>query len=182
MSNSLGTSQTTSGPNESSAPPQPSVEQRLEQLDKALDDFERPLGIPGVSEDEVTKESRRILSLSPSVLRKLTAIECVEAAFILGQYAHRLQQAVNREQARVDWAEESIKKIIARTINNYKGISYEERKMQAVRDNDAASKLDTIRVKAKLRIDRVSYLANKADNMIKALMSLKNAKSGRSEE
>lgn len=112
------------------------------------------------------------------MLRKLSAVECAESAFVLGQYAHRLQQARNREQARVTWAEQSIRRLIASKVNNYKGVSFEERRLQAVKGDDAAQKLDAIRVKAQLRIDRVSFLADKANDLAKSLLSLKNAKQG----
>lgn len=126
----------------------------------------------------MTTEARRLLNMTPSLLRKMSAVDCAEAAFCLGQYAHRVQQAINREQGRVTWAAESVKRIIAKKVNNYKGYSFEERKLQAVNDDDAARKLEQIRVRAQLRIDRVSYLAARADGMAKTLLSLKNAKQG----
>jgi hypothetical protein len=132
-----------------------------------------------VGEDEVASEARRLLVLSPSLLRKLTGVECGEAAFILGQYGHRLQQAINHEQGKVTWTEEAIKAIIAPRISQYSGISYEERRLQAIRDNTAACKYDAIRVHAKIRIDRLSFLAAKAADMAKSLMSLNATKRGR---
>lgn len=172
------TSPKTSGPSESSPAPPASVEERLAEADAALDRFEHGMGIPAVGEDEVTLESRRWLAMPPSLLKKLSAVECGEGAYVLGQYAHRLQQACNREQGRLTWANESIKRVIAKVINNYKGVSFEERRLQAVRDNDAARALDAARVKAQLRLDRISYLSGKANDMAKTLLSLGNAKRG----
>lgn len=168
-------SQTNNGRNELS------IEEKLQRTDDSLDEYERALGIPLVGEDDVTQEARRIIGLSPSSLRCMSAIECGEAAFVLGQYTHRLQQAINREQARMTWAEEAIKKIIAKKLNQYRGVSFEERKMQAIQDDEAASKIDSIRVRSKLRIDRINYLSAKTENLIKSLMSIRSAKGGRNE-
>ena len=177
-SNSPGTNQTPSGENESS-PRTKSNDERLAELDRILDEYESRLGIPVLTgEDAVTVEARRILSIAPQNLRKMSALDTAEAAFVMGQYAHRLQQAINREQARVTWATQSILKIIGNKVKDYRGVSFEERRLQAVRDNDSAIRLEEIRVKAQLRIDRVSFLSGKANDLAKTLLSLKNAKQG----
>jgi hypothetical protein len=173
-------SQTTSGPPESAQPERPkTADERLAELDRILDEYELRLGVPALTgEDEVTTEARRVLDLPPSELRKMSAIDCGVAAHVMEQFGRRVQQAVNREQARVTWADRSINRIIAKKVNNYKGYSFEERKLQAINDDDAASKLDEIRVKAQLRIDRISYLAARASGQAKTLLSIKNSKQG----
>lgn len=158
--------------------PESSADARLSQLDKILDEYEAGLGLPGMGFPEVEQEAQRLLTLSPAVLVKMTAVQCGEAAYCLRQFGFHLQRATNREQGRVSWAEESIKKAIAKSINQYKGVSFDERKMQAVRDNDAASKLDSIRVHAKLRLERVSHLAIRVSEMAKSLESLQFSKKG----
>jgi hypothetical protein len=170
------TNPTNSGETDSLLPT--SAEQRLIELDEILDQYEHVVGLPACIANEVEVEGTRIYNLSPAVLKKFTAVECGEAAFVLRQFASHIQRSANREQARVTWAEESIKKIIAKTVNQYKGVSFEERKLQAVRDNDAASKLDAIRVRAKLRLERLAYMSSKIGDQAKSLESLQYAKRG----
>lgn len=131
-----------------------------------------------MGEDEVTVEARRVLSLSPLLLKKLGPVELGEIAFVLSQYSHRLQQAVNREQSRITWATESVKKLVAKKVSAYTGYSYDERKSKAIADDDAAQKLESIRVQAQMRVDRVSFLSARASELAKTAMSLASTKRG----
>jgi hypothetical protein len=164
----------TGGPPASSIPQ--GVDDRVAELDRSLDGYEAGLGLPADGFPEVEQEAKRLLGLSPSVLRKMSAVEAGEAAYVLRQFSFHLQRAVNREQGRVRWAEECIKQTVAKTVNQYKGVSYEERKAQAVRDNDAALKMDRVRVHAQLRVERVAFLAAKVGDMAKSLESLQFSK------
>jgi hypothetical protein len=156
------------------------ADERLAETDSGLDGFERGLGVPALAgEDEVTVEARRLLGMAPSAVRKMGAVECGESAYVLGQFAFRLQQAQNREQGRVTWATEAVKRTIAPRVDKYSGYSFEERKLKAVRDDEAASKLDAIRVRAQMRLDRLSFMAARADGLVKTLLSLKNTKGNR---
>jgi hypothetical protein len=85
---------------------------------------------------------------------------------------------VNREQARVRWAEEAVKRIIANKLRGAGSTycSYEERKLLAIRNDDAALKVDGLRIKAQLRIDRISYMATRVENVAKALLDLQQTK------
>ena len=121
-------------------------------------------------------EAKRILQIHPEVLKRMTRSECGEAAVVLIQFAFHLQRASNRQQSRIRWAEETVKKIIAPTLGQQKGYSYEERRIQAVRQDEAAQKTDDIRVKAQLRMERINYLSTKAEAMSKALTALQHSK------
>jgi hypothetical protein len=114
-------------------------------------------------------------------VRKWTAQNCGEAAYCLRQFSFRLQQAFNRESARVKWCNESIDAIIAPILMEYRGYSFDERKVQAVRDNDAAKKFDELRVKASLRMERLLYLSTKVSEMAKTLEALQFSKRGQQE-
>lgn len=167
------TETTPTGPPESAGQTPPkNAEARLAEADRLLDQYERSLGLPAAFDGEVEKEATRLLNLPPSVLKKMSAGECGEAAFCLRQFARHLQRSINRELARVAWAEENIKAVIAKTVHQYRGASFEERKLQAVRENEAASALDKVRVHAKLRVERVSFLAAKVGDEAEALRGL----------
>lgn len=160
-----------------------SIEERATRLEEDLIGLERSLGIPALAgEDEVTGETRKILSLPPSELRKMSAVQAGEAAFVMGQYSHRLQQVVNRELSKAIWAAENIKKIIAPRVGGYKGVSFEERRLAAVYDNEAAAKLETIRVQCQIKAERLSFLSTKADNLAKTLQSIAASKRGHAHE
>jgi hypothetical protein len=172
------TEPTTSGPPASEPPTPPAAEARLKEVDALLDDYERGLGLPTAFAKEIETEATALMNMPPAVLRKMSAVELGEAAFILRQFSFHLQRAVNRELSRVTWCEENIKAVIAKTVHTYRGVSFEERKLQAVRENDAAAKVDKLRVHAKLRVDRVSFLSAKAGDLSEMLKSLQFSKKG----
>ena len=94
----------------------------------------------------------------------------------LGQFAFHIQRTLNREIARHNWAEETIKETIADDINNYKGYGYIEKSYQAIKHNDKASGLNKIKKYAKQRMDRLSYLANNIKNLSDILLSIQRNK------
>ena len=151
------------------------VEDRLREVDRVLDEYERSLGMPPFP---VETPAREYMSLTREQLRAMSAVDCAEAAALLLDYAGHLQRALNREQARVTWARESVRKMVAPQLPQQKGGYFEERLLHAVRGNDAASKVDSLRVKAQLRVDRVSYLAESVRAKAKALTDLYYAKRG----
>lgn len=150
----------------------------MDQLDAVLDEYERGVGLPAHLNAEVEQEARAVLNMRPAELRKLTAVQCGEYAFLLRQFAAHVQRSCNRESARIRWADESIKKVIGKSVGQYRGVSFEERKIQAVADNDAAQKLDRIRVNSALRVERLNYMATKVGDMADALKSLQFSKKG----
>lgn len=154
-----------------------SATERLAELEQRLEEYEKRIGLPtfGLAE-EVQEEATRLLKLTPKELRKMSAVECSEAAYTLQQFSNQLQEAMNREQGRVRWANENIDKMIATVVHQVPGYKYEERRAKAVRANDAASKIDEIRVQAQMRIERLNFRSAKVTDMARTLMGLSNAK------
>lgn len=142
-------------------------------MDRALDDFESQNGLPIGIPLSVESEAKNILTIEPEMLKRMGAAQCSEAAVVLIQYAFYLQRVANRLQSRIRWAEESVRKTIAPILGEQRGYSFEERRLQAVRQDEAASKADEIRVKAQLKLDRVSYLSTKVESMSRALQNIK---------
>jgi hypothetical protein len=71
---------------------------------------------------------------------------------------------------------ESIKEIIADDINNYKGYGYIEKSSQAIKHNDKAQAVNSIKKFAKQRSDRLSYIANSIKNLSDIIMSVQKTK------
>ena len=114
--------------------------------------------------------------MSRDKLEKLGPQDCAEIAYILGQFSFHIQRTSNRENARYNWADETIKEVIADEINNYKGYGYVEKSMQAIKHNDKANKLNKIKKYAKQRVDRLCYLSNSIKNLSDILLSIQRAK------
>lgn len=146
--------------------------------DDILDEYENSIGlgkysdVVGFSEAELNN----YFSMNRDALEKLGPEDCAQISYRLAQYAFFLQRTLNREIARCNWADTSIKESIADEINNYKGYGYIEKSLQAIKHNDKASSLNKIRKYAQQRMDRLSYLANSVKNLSDILLSIQRTK------
>lgn len=154
------------------------TQEEVQHWDKILDDYEKTLSLPeygaGCSVPET--EINNYLSMSRDQIEKLNPEDCAQIAYRLSQFGFYLQRSLNREIARFNWSEESIKESIADEINNYKGYGYLEKSLQAIKHNDRASNLYKIKKYAQQRMDRLSYLANNIKNLSDILLSIQRTK------
>jgi hypothetical protein len=147
--------------------------EEVSEWDKILDEYETSVGMPKyVSDSMPESELNDYLTMSRDSLEKLTVEDCGQIAYRLGQFAFHIQRTINRETARFNWAEETIKEIIADDINNYKGYGYVEKSSQAIKHNDKASSLQKIKKYAKQRSDRLTYIASSVKNLSDILLSI----------
>jgi hypothetical protein len=156
-----------SGTNESS------VAEKSQQLDDILEKYERSCGIPKI---QIHSEAEQYLNMNHQSLAKLTAEQCGEAAVTLAQFGFHIQRCYNAEMARANWAEDIIKRTIASEVGQYKAASFEERKLQAIRGNDYADKLDKLRLAAKARADKLSYIGARIEFLAKTMLELQQTK------
>lgn len=151
--------------------------EELEYWDKILDEYELSLGMPPAATNiESSDELQQYLSMNRDAIEKLTPEDCFQIAYRLGQMAFHTQRNLNREIARHNWAEDTLKIAIADDINNYKGYGYMEKLYQAIKNNDRANVLHKIQKYAKQRMDRLSYLANSLKNLSDILLSIQKNK------
>lgn len=153
------------------------AKEELENWDRILDEYESGLGLPkynssGMSESELNS----YLNMSRDEIEKITPEDCNQIAYRLSQFSFHIQRTLNREIARHNWAEDTIKSVIASELNNYKGYGYAEKFFQAVNNNDKAASLHKIQKYAKQRMDRLSYLANGLKNLSDILISINKNK------
>lgn len=151
--------------------------EELNEWDTILDDYENSLGLPrynpvGMSDSELND----YLQMSRDQLEKLTPEDCAQISYRLGQFSFHIQRTINRELARHNWADETIKEVISDEVNNYKGYGYIEKSYQAIKHNEKAQSLNKIKKYAKQRSDRLSYLANGIKNLSDILLSIQKIK------
>lgn len=154
------------------------TKEQVEQWDKILDDYESSIGLGKYSEvhNFTEDELNQYFTMSRDHVEKLTPEDCAQISYRLAQYAFFLQRTLNREMARHNWAEETIKETIADEINNYKGYGFVEKSLQAIKHNDKATSLNKIKKYAKQRMDRLSYLANGVKNLSDIILSVQKTK------
>lgn len=154
------------------------TKEQVSEWDKVLDEYENTLGFTSYemhnkfSDDELNL----YFTMNRDSIEKLTPEDCAQIAMRLSQYSLFIQRTLNREIARHNWAEETIKETIADEINNYKGYGYIEKSLQAIKHNDKANSLNKIKKYAKQRMDRMSYIANNVKNLSDILLAVQKTK------
>lgn len=147
----------------------------LNRLDVLLDEYEGKNGLPQYVEKNNDDNIKKYLSISREQMEAMSIEDCANAALILGGFSFYLQRTVNRESARVTWAENMLKKIIAGKENNFRG-SWDSQFQQAVNNDDYAKQLLKLKQYAQSRIDRLNYLSNSIRNMSDLFVNLQKAK------
>lgn len=151
--------------------------EEVAEWDRILDDYESSIGLNKYISDTLPEtELNQYLTMSRDILEKLTTEDCGQIAYRLGQFAFHVQRTLNREIARINWSEETLKEVIADDINNYKGYGYVEKSSQAIKHNDRAASLNKIKKFAKQRADRLTYLATSIKNLSDILISIQKSK------
>jgi uncharacterized protein (UPF0335 family) len=154
-----------------------SSKEELQEWDNILDEYESTIGLPKyVSTALPETELNQYLTMSRDEIEKLSPEDCAQISYRLGQFSFHIQRTINRELARLNWSEDNIKVVIADEINNYKGYGFVEKSLQAIKHNDRASSLNKIKIFAKQRSDRLSYLANSIKNLSDILLSIQKTK------
>jgi len=148
---------------------------RLDKLDEVLNEYEKGLGLPAFIEGQEDTEVQRYLSLGPRDREKLTLEDCAEAALVLGNYAFYLQRALNRENARINWATAVLKEFISGRESQYTG-SWESQFFQATKEDGYASGVLRIQRYAQQRADRITYLSTSIKNLSDLFVNLQKAK------
>lgn len=154
------------------------TKEQVAEWDRILDEYEKTIGVGQYeshnkfSEDELNS----YFTMNRDSIEKLTPEDCAQIAMRLSQYALFVQRTLNREIARHNWAEETIKETIADEVNNYKGYGYIEKSLQAIKHNDKANALNKIKKYAKQRMDRLSYIANNIKNLSDILLAVQKTK------
>lgn len=153
------------------------TKEQVEMWDKVLDEYENGVGLPLYASDSFSEnELQQYLTMNRDNIEKLSPEDCAQISMRLGQFAFHIQRTLNREIARHNWAEETIKEVIAFSINDYKGYGYVEKSYQAINDNEKATALNKIKKYAKQRMDRLGFLANNIKNISDILLSIQRTK------
>jgi len=152
------------------------AKEQLERWDKILDEYEKSIGLPDFESKENSHSASEFLSMNRNQIEKMSPEDCAQAALILNELAFHIQRAYNREIARVKWAEDTSKEIVANEVGGYKGYSYLERFQQAVKSNAHACSLNKIRKYAQQRADRLGFLASNMNTRADIFLATQKSK------
>lgn len=158
-----------------SGEPESQLNEKRIKIERLLKEYAIKVGLGVV---QPTNEVEKYINLSTPELRKMSAEECGEAAYIIGRAMTYLQLETNKIQADINWANQYLTWLIAPHVMNV-GTQYtpmEYRKVLAIKNNDVAMKLQTIIVEAQLRIDSMAFMSTQLRVIATALESLQQTK------
>lgn len=151
--------------------------EEIEKWDLVLDEYESSISLPRYVTNALPQEElNEYLIMSRNTLESLSPEDCAQISYRLGQYSFHIQRSLNRELARLNWADEHIKEVISDEVNNYKGYGYLEKYYQAVKHNEKADSLQKIKKYAKQRSDRLGYIASSIKNLSDILLNIQKIK------
>jgi hypothetical protein len=164
------TNETNSGSKESD---KPDIMVRMEKIVAVLDEYESSKGLKAIV---VPTEVDKFLNLDEAGLNKLSSEECGNGAYLLDRMAYYIQREINKEHARITWANGTLDSLLVKTLDNYSAFKTEDKMKQAIQDNDVARKVNSIKILAQQRIDRLNYLPSRIAAMAAKLDSLQLSK------
>ena len=153
------------------------TKEQVENWDKVLDEYEKGVGFSSYGQNKFDDmEFSNYFTMSRDQIEKLTPEDCAQISYRLAQFAFHVQRTVNRELARYNWSDETIKETIADELNSYHGYGYAEKSLQAIKHNSGAQSLNKIKKYAKQRADRLQYLSTNIKNLSDILLSVQKTK------
>lgn len=146
------------------------VQDKLDQLDNSLNNYEVKGGLPKIP--EISESSIEELIDVNSIPTKMTPEEYAEAALKLSRFAFYVQRLCNKEQSRFDWLTSQIHKTITPHLGQVKAYGWVERELVAISNDDHAQRLNTEKIKAGLKLTRLSYLGGKLESIAEKYVEL----------
>jgi hypothetical protein len=161
--------------NQATGQKQLKVEEKWIEAEKILNDYSQSLGLNAIA---FNNESEKALNLTANEIKQLTPEEISIQSYILAHYSTFLQKEINRQTAKLKWANHNISVIVAKVGANYgdKWVKYEERKMLVVGDNEYAKILSDIALQASIRVEELSFLSSRISAMSDILDELHKTK------
>ena len=154
------------------------IEEKLENLNNILDEYEHLNGLPKFQSNEIADEINQYFIMDRTTLGKLSGEECAEIAVRLTQQSVYVQRLYNKERAQVISMEVALDKFSAKYVGNYDPYMKHELKIAAiVNEHEYAKKLQTIIVKAKQRMTRLYSISEKLQSLSQSMLNLQRSKS-----
>ena len=152
------------------------VDEDLDKLEKKLDQYSSSLGLDKIL---YNTEVDDVLLMDLKTLRNLDKQGCEEFSYLLAQHAAIVALAINREVAKLVWADDELNKAISKNYSNYKTSDYEKFeliKYKIINQNTQAARLNTIIVDIKSKRSQLFDLSLKLENMSRILNSISRNK------
>lgn len=160
----------------SSQPIKKSIQEAtIDELMIKLDNFANDKYVFNVN---INNDIEELLNLDRNKLKGMEPDEIGENAVLLAKYAYYIQSLCNQESIALHFAEESLKKIVMANYKQHKGqyMKQEEVEGSIIANNEAAKEYNRLKVLAKARVLKLSYLANRIQFVVQTLLDYQQSK------
>ena len=154
-----------------------SVDEQLVKVENILEEYENNVGIPQLKHPGQSSEFERYFTMERDIIEKMSATDCVQVAYRLGQFAYYVQRLINREHSRVAWANECLNHIIVKHLNNFDKYWKHDMKVTAIiQENSVANAYRKLHNHAEQRVLDLTFLSNSIKNLADIMISNQRAK------
>ena len=138
------------------------LKSRLEEVEKVYALYEKDTLKFSVSIREVDLDIHR------ETLMSMDYRDIQGLCFDWAQYNLALTKEINKHQSRYNWAHSNLERVLEKEApNDLKGFTFQEKKANVLNGNEYAQKLHKLKEKAKLVIDRLNFIPQKIEFLIK---------------
>lgn len=123
-----------------------------------------------VEQTKKNKEVSYYLNLTKAQISDMTKEDAISGSYILFGYAYYVQSIINREQAVLDWASDSLWYIVADKMNNYGGensgyLKWEQKYYAAIKENVLAREIMKLKTHCLSRVNLLKESVGKIEKM-----------------
>ena len=156
------------------------VIENMEKRDEILSDYEHGLGLPSNLAPGSEDELQGYLVMNRSQIEVLSAEDAFGIALRLSQYSFYLQREMNRERARITWANKELTSAVSGEIGQYSDsyLKNDAKVALICKENNVAKQLSDIQVFAEQRVERLQELASGLRNISYIVSLVAKNKSG----
>jgi hypothetical protein len=128
-----------------------------QEIEKALDEYEKQVGLPALQ----PMEAPSYLTMPLEELRKKSPEELAEASFEINRYAWYIQRVINKNRSWERWAKSKLAEIAASLLPSIAGnYGYNEREAISKNTHPLCRQLNAFARKVGMELDRLYYVPN----------------------
>ncbi len=150
------------------------LQEKLEDLDKVLREYEQKLYLNRITLKEVN------IDVGISNIKSMHHEDIYHLALEWEYYVTGLQKEINHQRALLTWVESNLKKLLESRASDkseaWTGYKFEERQAEVLANDEYAQKLYKVKCNVTMKIDTLAYLPAKITSMCKLACEIAESK------
>jgi len=149
--------------------------ERLKKIEQIVEDYENENGVPKIVKPTYSLEL--YLNMSRQELNSLSAQDCGEIAYLLGQYSYYIQRLQNKHQGNKIWAEGILQEDVCKYLGDYSDfIKYEIKVKLIAKENQHITDILKIMNYADIMGTRLNFISSSISNLSHIISNLEKSK------